>query len=198
MSQQQPVNWKSLLKAAQGGNQNCQNELIKALSVRLRLSIKYRCCGWSPEDQEDILQETLEVFWNKLDSISDHPERYALKILINKIGNEIQKRKGKQCVLPETVGDHCTTFIDEPFDVLTKIEQQEYKNRFIFAIKRLSPYCRTLFMGLLEGKSINEMWEIFSSLDLGLTRSAFDTRNTRCRYKLYRELKRLPKKKGGN
>ncbi len=194
---QQPVDWQSLLKAAQGGDSNCQNELIEALSVRLRLSIKYRCCGWSPEDQEDILQETLEVFWNKLDGISDHPERYALKILINKIGNEIQKRKGKHRALSDTAGNHNSTFVDKSFDVITKIEQQEIKNKFVLAIKSLSPYCQTLFMGLLEGKNINEMWEDISSLDQGLTRSAFDTRNTRCRNKLYRELKRLSKKKGG-
>lgn len=198
MLQQQNVDWDSLLLEAKSGDQNCQNELIKALSVRLRLFIKYRCCGWSPEDQEDILQETLEVFWHKLDSISDHPERYAHKILLNKIGNELQKRRGKYRALPETIGDHNTTFIDESLDVVTRIEQQENKNKFVVAIKRLSPYCRTLFMGLLEGKSICEMWEAFSSSDLGLTRSAFDTRNKRCRDKLYEELKRSSKKKGEN
>jgi DNA-directed RNA polymerase specialized sigma24 family protein len=195
---QQIVDWQSLLKAAQGGNLNCLNELIEALCVRLRMSIKYRCCGWSPEDQEDILQETLEVFWNKLDGISDHPERYALKILINKIGNEIQKRKGKHRVLTDTNGDHNSTFVDESIDVVKKIEQQEIKNKFVFAIKRLSPYCKTLFTGLLEGKNINEMWEFFSSLNPDLTRSAFDTRNARCRNKLLKELKKILKQKGEN
>ena len=195
MSEQQNVDWVLLLKEAQGGDQQRQNELIEALSVRLRLSIKYRCCGWSPEDQEDILQETLEVIWNKLDSICDHPDRYALRVLINKIGNEIQKRKGKYSI-SANIDDPFATFSDQSNDIQGKIEQEELEDRFNQAINKLSPYCKTLFVGLLKGKSINDMWEIFSSLDSKLARSAFDTRNTRCRQKLLERLRKLSKQKG--
>lgn len=198
MSKQKNVDWVLLLKEAQGGDQQRQNELIEALSVRLRLSIKYRCCGWSTEDQEDILQETLEVFWNKLDSISDHPDRYALRVLINKIGNEIQKRKGKYNIPANVDDDHLASFSDQSYDIEGKIEQEELEDRFKRAIKKLSPYCKTVFMGLLKGKNTNDMWEIFSSLDPKLTRSAFDTRNTRCRQKLLIELRKLSKQKGEN
>ena len=105
MSEQQNIDWKSLLKDAQGGDQRRQDELFEALNVRLRMIIQYRCWGWSAQDQEDILQETLEVFWDKLNSISDHPETYALKILRNKIGDELRKRLGRRKVLTNDEDD---------------------------------------------------------------------------------------------
>jgi hypothetical protein len=49
----------------------------------------------------------------------------------------------------------------------------------------------------LEGKNINEMWEFFSSLNPRLKRSAFDTRNTRCRQKLIEELEKLSIRENG-
>ena len=199
MVQQQSVDWQSLLKAAQGGDQYRQNELIEALTVRLRVVIQYRCWGWSNEDREDILQDTLAVFWDKLDSISDHPDTYALRILRNKIGDEIRKRKGKRDVPANDSDDHHAPFkvsldevtlTDQSYDIEEKIEHEELIDRFKIAIKKLSIFCKTLFMGLLEGNNINDMWEFFSSLDPKLTRSAFDTRNSRCRHKLMIELKK--------
>jgi len=199
VSEQQTVNWKLLLEAAQGGDQRRQDELIEALNVRLQMIIQYKCWGWSAEDQEDILQETLEVFWDKLDSISDHPETYALKILRNKIGDELRKRLGKRKVLANDEDDSQAsptvpldkmTLSDQSYDIEGKIEHEDIINKLMRAIKKLPPFCKTFFMGLLEGNSINDMWAFFSSLDPKLTRTAFDTRNSRCRQKLMIELRK--------
>lgn len=199
MSEQQNIDWKSLLKDAQGGDQRRQDELFEALNVRLRMIIQYRCWGWSAQDQEDILQETLEVFWDKLNSISDHPETYALKILRNKIGDELRKRLGRRkvltndeddCQASSTVALDEMMIADQSYDIEGKVEHEDITKMFIHAIKELPPFCKTLFTGLLEGKSINDMWAFFSSLNPRLTRTAFDTRNSRCRQKLIIELRK--------
>lgn len=207
MSERQTIDWQLLLKDAQSGDQLRQNELIKALNVRLGMIIQYRCWGWSTEDQEDILQETLKVFWEKLDSISDHPKTFALKILRNKIGDELRKRLGRRNVLKNDE-DNPPTFCmlpldelmlsDESNDIEGKVEYEEIIDRFKQAIKKLPPFCKTFFMGLLEGKNINDMWEFFSSLDSKLNRSAFDTRNSRCRQKLMAELRKRANVGKGN
>ena len=140
---------------------------MEALNVRLWTLIQYKCWGWTTEDQEDILQETLEVFWGKLNSIADHPEKYALTILRNKIGDELRKRFGKRDIMKLGDDDPQTSLnapldedslIDDSHDIVAKVEQDEILGRFKTAIKRLSPFCKTFFMGLLEGKNINDMW----------------------------------------
>jgi RNA polymerase sigma factor (sigma-70 family) len=207
VSELQNINWQSLLKAAQEGDQNRQKQLIEVLTVRLRVIIQYRCWGWSSQDQQDILQETLEVFWSKLNSISDNPETYALRILRNKIGDELRKKLGRRNISSNEEEDQHAppmseldelVLSDESCDIEGNIEQEELIERFKYAIKRLPNLCKTLFMGLLEGKNINDLWEFFSSLDPKLTRSAFDTRNSRCRQKLVVELKKLSLWERGN
>ena len=198
--EQQKLEWDLLLKAAQDGDLDKQRELIEALNVRLRIIIQYRCWGWTEQDYEDILQETLEVVWCKLSSISDHPEMYALKILKNKIGDELRKRLGRRTVTLKS-NDNMQTFIkvqleesrlpDESCDIEAKIEYEELLRIFEEAILRLTPFCQKFFKGILDGMSINELWEYFSSVYPKLNRTAFDTRNTRCREKLIGELKKL-------
>jgi DNA-directed RNA polymerase specialized sigma24 family protein len=206
VTENQSIPWQSLLEAAKRGDQNRQQELIEALNVRLRVFIQYNCWGWSTEDQEDVLQETLEVFWEKIHSIANHPEKFAARILRNKIGDELRKRLGRRDIMVTDNDDPSSspkapldewTLIDESHNIEARIEEQELLGRFASAIKRLSPFCKTLFMGLLEGKNINDMWEFFSSLNPRLSRSAFDTRNTRCRQKLIEELNKLSMRERG-
>jgi DNA-directed RNA polymerase specialized sigma24 family protein len=206
VTQKQSTRWQLLLEAAQRDDQNRQRELIEALNVRLCPVIQYRCWGWSTEDQEDILQETLEVFWGRLHVITDHPEIYALGILRNKIGDELRKRHGRRDIM--VIGDDPTPsprvpldetmLIDESHDIEGKVEQDDTVGRLKTAIKRLPPFCKTFFMGLLEGKNISDMWEFFSSLNPKLKRSAFDNRNWRCRERLMAELKKLSVRERGN
>jgi len=207
MSEQNGVNWQSLLEAAQDGDRQRQNELVEALRVRIRLVIQYRCWGWSLEDQEDILQESLAVFWEKLDSIRDHPITFALQIARNKIGDALRKHRGRRDVFQDDGHDPVETRKEEldestiangSNNIGTDIELEEIVSKFRRAIPKLTPYCQTLFMGLLEGKNVNDMWEFFSSLEPNLSRLAFDTRNTRCRQKLLMELKKQPVSGRGN
>jgi len=188
-----------LLEAAQCSDRNRREELAEELNVRLRLVIQYKCRGWSPEDKEDILQETMEVFWGKLQSIKDRPQSYALRILRNKIGDQLRKRAGRRDITaadadplpPPRVPLDEKTLIDESQDVEAKIELDDLVGKLKTAIMRLPPFCKTFFMGLLEGKSNNDMREFFSSLNPRLKRSAFDNRSMRCRQRLIAELKKL-------
>ena len=151
MVELQLIVWESLLKAAQNGDLDRQRELIEALNVRLRIIVQYRCWGWSNQDHEDILQETLEVFWCNLNSISDHPEMYALKVLRNKIGDELRRRLGRRNVIASNIDD-LQTYVkvpldesklpDESYDIEAKIEYDELLRIFERAILRLSPFCQ--------------------------------------------------------
>jgi DNA-directed RNA polymerase specialized sigma24 family protein len=207
MLEPETIDWQMLLKAAKRGDQRQLSELFEALHVRLWIIIQYKCWGWSIEDQEDLLQETLKVFLEKIDGISDRPDLFALKILKNKIGDELRKRLGRRKIFPDDDDDTQAPLIvpldesllsEESYDIEREIENKEIIDNFKHSIKKLSTFCKTFFLGLLEGKSINDMWEFFSSLDPKLKRSAFDTRNLRCRQKLTAELKKYANVRKGN
>ena len=66
----------------------------------------------------------------------------------------------------------------------TKIETSELVQRIRQAIHKLSPICQALFLAMLEGRNINEVWELAVATDSRLTRSTFDKRLFDCRKRL--------------
>ena len=81
-----------------------QDQLLEKLKVRLQPVLKCRLQGWSLEDRQDIMQDTLTVFLEKMGSINSNPHMYTFKILKNKIGNALQTRQ-KRVDIPIVVDE---------------------------------------------------------------------------------------------
>jgi len=152
-------NWSKLLSSAQKGDARAKEQLFQELMVILRLVLQCRLRGWSVQDREDILMNTIAVVVEKLDTIDDHPERYALKVLRNKIGDalRLRPREIKKSISATGYSEDDEKGImdaiqlptnEEGFDKrLENIELIEGAKR---ALKKLSPFCQALFLALLE------------------------------------------------
>lgn len=184
--------WNILLRDAQKGNLEAQNLLCEKLRVRLRPVLKCRLQGWSVEDRQDIMQDTLTVFLERLESIDSNPHMYTFKILRNKIGNALQSRQ-KTIEVPirtdeeknpeeekAAVGKTLSTGETEN-DILDKLDRKIAIEDILRAIAKLSDFCRIFIMGMLEGKSIEDVWKHFQVIEPGLQRNTFDKRTFDCR-----------------
>ena len=87
MERTETVDWNGLLAKAKSGDQGSVDQLYKELNVRLQSVIQYRLWGWSKEDLDDIVQNTLMVFCEKLNQIESNPHYFALNIMRNKVGD---------------------------------------------------------------------------------------------------------------
>ena len=177
--------WNQLLKSAQEGDTNALNDLCKKIRERLEPILQYRLMGLSIIiESDDILQETLKTFYEKINCIEDNPQHYAHEILRNKIGDAIRyyRKKGE---LTDPIAEHKSISTKDQFHQKSDILIQ--MDFFIKMIKRLFPFCQLFFTGILEEKSVKEIWEICKKTEPRLTRSAFDKRIFNCR----RQLKKL-------
>ena len=159
----------------------------------MRQLTKYRLWGWSEQDREDIVQDCLCTFLQKIDLIESDPQVYAHEILRNKIGNALQRRKILEVPLQsETPGrSSLDRHMDNPDlranrgdDFATMLQTRERLKRVSDSIAKLPDFCRNFFLGLLEGRPIRELWIIFNQREPQLQRSAFDTRVFDCRKRL--------------
>lgn len=167
---------------------DAREALYRELSVRLRLILQYRLWGWSKQDREDIVQESLCTLERKLDQVNSNPHLFACKILHNKIGDALRRRKvanvslqtdpvddlGSPVILPDKDSDGLLAEIDARY----RIELVQN------AIKDLSSFCREFFLGILEGRKVQELWRHFRRLEPDLQRSTFDKRIFDCRKRL--------------
>lgn len=80
-----------LLRGAQKGNTYCREELARQIVLRLWLIAQCRLRGYSTEQGEELIQNALLTFWERLDRIRDNPDLYAYIILRNKIGDLIRR-----------------------------------------------------------------------------------------------------------
>ena len=83
--------WNDLLQKAKAGKSEARDEIFRELSVKLVLVAQYRLIGWSRQDQEDLVQESLFILLQKLNRIESNPHLYAYKILHNKIGDALRR-----------------------------------------------------------------------------------------------------------
>jgi DNA-directed RNA polymerase specialized sigma24 family protein len=186
-----------LLARAQNDEADATNELCRILLVRLRPILQSRLWGWPAADLEDILQNTLLVFVEKLKQVSDNPQYVALAILRNKIGDALRNaRKTPDVRLSATdatdtdgsdqTEDWSITLTDPESDFAERIGSRQALERLRAAIFRLPNFCRTFFTAMLENRTIMEVWELFQECEPGLKRSAFDKRIFDCRQRLRR------------
>ena len=183
--------WNLLLWKAQKGDLEAQNLLCEKLKVRLHPVLKCRLQGWSAEDRQDIMQDTLIIFLEKMGSIDSNPHMYTFKILKNKIGNALQSRQKAIEISLQTDGDknpekekaagRILSTGETEDDVLDKLDRKIAIENILRAIVGLSDFCRIFIMGMIEGKSIEELWKLFQATEPGLQRNTFDKRTFDCR-----------------
>ncbi|TKJ36567.1 hypothetical protein CEE37_14905 [candidate division LCP-89 bacterium B3_LCP] len=189
------TNWNNLLKKVRRGDQSAKDDLFRKLAVRLHPIIKYRLRGQSSEDIEDILQDTMVIFSEKINLIESDPDTYVLQILRNKIGNFYQRMRRRKNVTIQTDSqaeihhrasfrERIVTTIKEKSSFLAEIESEDLSNYIRTAIKRLPVFCQTFFLAILDGRRVQEVWELYRKLEPELQRNAFDKRVFDCRKKL--------------
>jgi DNA-directed RNA polymerase specialized sigma24 family protein len=186
---------ESELERAKCGDEESLNRLCRDAEVRLKLVVKYRLRGWSREDQEDLVQSTLLTFCEKIQLVEHTPMAFALWILRQKIGSELQKvRRQKEGSLTEYVQSenghdparvHRGAVLKAPDNVEDEFERREKVQRVLDAMTHLSEFCRAVMTGILEGMRIAEIWDRFQRIEPQLTRSAFDKRVHACRQRLF-------------
>jgi DNA-directed RNA polymerase specialized sigma24 family protein len=152
--------------------------------------------GWWPrQEQEDLIQSTLLVFVEKFHEVRDNPSAFVVQILANRIGNELQKKRRRREI--PIVDDSCDDDFEVP-GVLSQSHSRELVSdespermasrhevqEIVLAIDRLSPFCRTLFKGIIEGMPISEIWDSIRLVEPELSRSAYDKRIFDCRRNL--------------
>jgi DNA-directed RNA polymerase specialized sigma24 family protein len=181
------------LGRAKSGDAGSLGRLCEEARVRLQLVIKYRLRGWSEADREDLIQDTLVTFCEKIAAVDRTPMAFALWILRQKIGNTLQKgyrnrERSFSRALPETGDGHADSVLDPPDpgdDPATAYDRKETMQKVLEAMSLLNEFCRTVFTGLLEGLRIQEIWEHYREIEPGLQRGAFDKRTHVCRRKLF-------------
>jgi RNA polymerase sigma factor (sigma-70 family) len=188
------TDYNSLLLLSRAGDTRAREQLFSALQVRLRTILKYRLRGWSEEELDDVLQDTLLVVVEKLDQVESNPDYFALNVLRNKIGNRIIRHRRHLQVSLDPTGSNDEreeegSVIDalaSPDDNVAVLESDATAEVIRCAIGRLSPLCQALFTALLENLSVAETWDLFHATQQNLQRSAFDKRLFDCRRKLRR------------
>jgi DNA-directed RNA polymerase specialized sigma24 family protein len=181
-----------LLELAKGGDSASLGQLCEEARVRLTLIVKYRLRGWSETERQDLVQDTLLTFCEKIQVVDRTPMAFALWILRQKIGNEFQKvRRSRERSFSNVAGDS-TRDDDNPSldpadpadDPATAYDRKETLTALRDAIGKLDEFCRAVFAGLLEGMKMQEIWERYRDLEPRLHRGAFDKRTHMCRRKL--------------
>jgi DNA-directed RNA polymerase specialized sigma24 family protein len=187
--------WNKLLWQAQKGEQQAQSRLFERLSVTLRPFLESRLRGWSREDKDDVLQETLIIIGAKLQHIQTNPHKYGVKVLRNKIGHALRNPPHKKIVSADSMDDPISPSLrnaiersvshgivrNDLFDELTMREEIE---RIQAAVEKLPPFCRAFFLGILSGQTRKELWRLFKKSDPELKRGTYRKRIFDCRMKL--------------
>lgn len=200
MAEEKRNDWNELLREAQKGDIASQNELCQKICVRLREFIQYRLWGWPSQILEDILQDSLVIFVKKLDQINTNPQKYAVKIMQNKIGDALRSRQAKREVAIDStksqnsnqgvvLGERNSEMADTRVSFAEDVEVRDLILLIKREIKKLPKHCQIYFSALLEGKMVGEVWRFFKELEPDLKRASFDSRVHRCRQRLWQSLK---------
>jgi DNA-directed RNA polymerase specialized sigma24 family protein len=186
--------YNGMLEKSKRGDSGARELLFHLLQVRLRSILKYRLRGWATDELDDILQDTLTVMAERLMEIESNPQLFALAILRNKIGSRLLRHRRRIHLTIDPTGSRgdddtddgpsdvvVIANSDDPFEEMQDIETADLLRR---ALRQLSPLCQTLFVALLENRSVSETWDLFRTTEATLSRSTFDKRLFDCRRKL--------------
>jgi DNA-directed RNA polymerase specialized sigma24 family protein len=194
-SEPSATDWNDLLHRTQHGDRQAQNNLFTRLAVTLRPILQCRLRGWSKQEQDDVLQETLMTFAQKLPGLGSNPHYYACGILRHKIGDALRARRAHTNLsLDDSQHPSAPALQSEIQMILTQnssedevtvqVENDEYLELISRAVKRLSQFCQAFFLGLLEHREIAEIWSDLHRLHSDLKPGTFRKRIFDCRMKL--------------
>jgi DNA-directed RNA polymerase specialized sigma24 family protein len=186
-----------LLKRAKSGDQTGMDELCGVVRVRLMGLVRFKVRGWSREDHEDLVQETLAILIRDLHKIENNPLAYAHAILQKRVWNEMDRaRRTREVSLDDRTSEtdagqsgasaNERLLHDHSADVADEVERRIRVERVWLAVQSLShDFCRPLLTAIMEGYEIGELWERFRKLEPGLTRNTFYKRVFDCRRRLW-------------
>ena len=193
MDEEKRDRWDDLLRRTKAGDLEAQNEFYNKLAVTLRPFLESRLRGYPREDKEDVLQEILVVFGQKLNSIRDNPHKYGMKILRNKIGHALRRHNPDRRLsiddaqispaLKQAIELGLSRFGSE-HDLLDELTKREEIERIQKAIENLPDFCRNFFVGILEGRNRKELWRFFKASFPELNRGTYRKRIYDCRRRL--------------
>lgn len=194
MSIETGIDWPRLLADARSSDSAARDALFNALEVRLKPVVQYSLRGWSDQSHREILATTMVVVLEKLDEIQDNPQFYALTVLRNKIGDALRTEKLNNSRFvtgssridsgEEHGSDPIADLPDQSENFVARLEKTDLLRAISDSIKDMPVKCRTIFLGLLEHRTIQEIWSHQNSIEPALKRSAFDKRVFDCRKKL--------------
>jgi DNA-directed RNA polymerase specialized sigma24 family protein len=192
LTQAENIPWNDWLGQAHAGQISARECLCRELTVRLRVVAQYRLWGWPQADRDDVVQDCLTTFLQKMEQVTSNPHLYAGEILRHKIGDALRRKTIRvplETDCSEDGDSHLATFNPalNPEDgdgFAARTESRDRMARVQEAIKHLSSFCRTFFLGVMEEQSVQELWGFFKELEPDLQRSAFDKRIFDCRRKL--------------
>ncbi len=185
--------WNSLLNNAKAGDESDRTRLFEHLHRRLIEIGRSRLRGWPIEEIEDIVQDSLLVFFSKIETVSDNPHHFAHVVLLNKIGGLLRQRKRRTMISLNPTGaasdqeeaNQELQLPSESYDeMLDHLRGSEIAEKLRSALKQLSPLCQAIFLALLNLGSVAEVWSEYQDRTPKITRSAFDKRISDCRRKL--------------
>jgi DNA-directed RNA polymerase specialized sigma24 family protein len=188
---------ETLLQRAKSGDEAGLDELCGVVRVRLLGLVRFKVRGWSREDHEDLVQETLTIFVRDLHKIEHRPLTYAHAILQKRIWNELDKARRSREVsldqrLPQDTFSDAVDALDDRLlrdpavDVAGEVERKVELERVWRAIQSLHhEFCKPLLTAIVEGYEIGELWKRFSKLDPNLHRNTFYKRVFDCRRRLW-------------
>jgi len=186
--------FNELLHRTKNGDKEAQNDLFEELTVTLRPFLECRLRGYDREDKEDVLQETLITFGQKLDRIRDNPHKYAIKILRNKIGHVLRRRAHQFQIsldsdnpipsVSKKAIERSLSIHRSSDDLLDELTRKEELNSLQNAIAALPDFCRNLFIRILKGYEREELWNQYKSTHPEMNRGAFRKRIYDCRKRL--------------
>jgi RNA polymerase sigma-70 factor, ECF subfamily len=182
---QEASGFGSLLERAWGGDRDAENALFEKLHARILALAKKRI--WDEESARDLAQETLRTAFEKYRQIDRQRSflPWVVTIFHNKAGNYIKKRQTQRKHLES--GDvppawsSADTFAGDEGRVVDLVEWVER------ALLKASSDCRTIFRLLLLEAGRKDIHDAFP----GESPGAVDSRISRCRDKLLREMERL-------
>lgn len=184
MTSTAPIDWRELLTRAKKGDLQAKEELCRELCVILRLFVQHKLWWLSKQDQEDTLQDTMETLLKTLNRIHSNPLGWAYKILKNKIGEAIRKRrqiKNRLSMDHTNIDELIPLQQNELEEYLETHEQWQQIEKFLPLLRE---FCQWIIRAYLAGYTGRDMWRLATKAEPNLKKGAYHTRISRCVEKL--------------
>ncbi len=175
-----------LFGRAREGDSPCLDEYCRMIREGLIQIATFRLPGWSRQAIEDIVQDVLVVFVQRIDEITGSPTAFVRGVLYNKIGNELQRlgAQGKPLAIADPESSVIEYALTQRPQFVQDTENRDTVAKCVAVVRGMEEPCRALLLGLLEGSSVAELWAETQRTNAEISRAAFDRRLYVCRRRL--------------